>query len=112
MGGWLTRFLTRGVVARGETKDEGKLWVEGLEVGWLRGSAPSACPSFLGPCQARPYLLGLLPSAPTPFPSLPWRTLPAQTLGSGRGWFSALGQPQPGTRPQTGLGQRLPVMTA
>lgn len=65
MGGWLTSFLTRGV-ARGETKDEGKLWVEGLGVGWLRGSAPSACPSFLGPCQAQPYLLGLLPSAPTP----------------------------------------------
>lgn len=54
---------------------------------------------------------GSCPLPATPSPSLPWRPLPAQTSGSGRGWVSALGQSWPGTRPQTELGQPLPTMT-
>lgn len=70
----------------GGTKDY-KRWSLSFRAGWQQGSAPSGCPSI--PCAARPCLISW-GSRPLPaFPSSPWRPLPAQAPGSGRGWFSA-----------------------
>lgn len=84
---------------------------ECLESGGSGSSTPGYPPLT---CPSRSCLIcwGSCPllTPPTPTP-LPRRLLPGQIPDSGRSWFSTLRQAQPGTRPQTGLGWPLPVMT-